>query len=192
MRKYENCVMFLLIMFVFVVLSSCSSMMTIGTAAFVTKVWNDPRTVGTQLDDNILKVQIYHALYQDKQIRNFARIANTVYQGNVLLTGQSPSSNLSQKAVQVVMRVNGIKKIYNAIRLGQPISLQQILLDSFISNQVRLNLFTQKNIHITKIKVISENQEVFLLGELTREEAINAERIAKRINGVKNVFTIFT
>lgn len=188
----RNCIILSLeILFSFIMLSSCSSMLAIGTAAFVGTVWHDPRTIGSQLDDNVLKIQIYHALYKNKQIKNVTRIINTVYQNNVLLTGQSPSIALSQEAIKIVTNIPGIKNIYDAIRLEKPISFQNILLDSLISNQVRFYLFIQKNIHISNIKVISENREVFLLGEVTHAEGTHAEKIVKNINGVKNVFTAF-
>lgn len=188
----RNYIIFLSITFIFIMLSSCSSILTLSTAAFVTTIWHDTRTIGSQLDDNVLKIHIYHALYRNKQIKDTARIVNTVYQGNILLTGQSPSIFLIQEAVKIVSNINGIKNIYNAIRLEKPISFQSILLDSLLSNQVRLNLFIQKNIHMSNIKVIAENQEIFLLGEVTREEAIHAEKTAKNTIGVKNTFTVFT
>ncbi|CAD83578.1 possible lipoprotein [Candidatus Blochmanniella floridana] len=185
----NNNIIFLLALFSFLTLSACSSMLTIGTAAFVTTTWYDSRTIGSQIDDNILKIHIYHALQKNKQIKQSTRIINTVYQGNILLTGQSPSTELSNQAIQIVMHIDGVKKIYNAIRQSQPISLQNILLDCLISSQIRFNLFTQKNVHINNIKVISENREIFLLGKLTLEERIYAEKVAKNIRGVKNVFT---
>lgn len=189
MKKYIT--LLLLTFIFFTTLSSCSSICTIGAAAFITTAWNDPRTLGSQLDDNILKIHIYHALYHNKQIKNNTRIINTIYKGNVLLTGQAPSAFLSQEVIKIVSNIHGVKNIYNAIRLDQPISYYNILLDLFISNQIRINLFIHKNMHISKIKVISENREIFLLGEVTTEEGKNAEKIAKNVKGVKQVFTAF-
>lgn len=189
MKNYVK--FFSLILFSFLILSACSSMLVISTAAFVTTTWYDSRTVGSQLDDSVLKVHIYHALNQNKQIKKYTRIVNTVYQGHVLLTGQSPSVIFTEEAIKIIMKIHGIKSIYNAIRQDRPISLQSILIDMLISNQIRLNLFTQKNRHISNIKVIVENKEVFLLGRVTNKEGLYAKEISNNVYGVKNVFTVF-
>lgn len=182
---------FSLLLFLFLMLSSCSSMLAISTATIITTTWYDSRTIGSQLDDNILKVYIYCVLNQNKQIKKYTRIVNTVYQGHVLLTGQSPSVGLIEEAVEMIIKIPGIKNIYNSIRQGPPISLQSILIDTLISNQIRFNFFTQKNRNIFNIKVIVENKEVFLLGRVTHEEGRYAKEISKNINGVKNVFPTF-
>lgn len=176
-----------------IILQSCSSMLALGTAAFITTTtWNDPRTIGTQLDDKILETYITHTLNKNQQIKKKTRIINTVYQGNVLLTGQSSSLVLSEKAIQIITHIHGTKKIYNAIRKKSPISLQTIFFDIWISNQIRLNLLIHKNIYTANIKVITEDKEVFLLGHLTHEEGKYAEKIANTTYGVKNVFIVFT
>ncbi|ADV33464.1 putative phospholipid-binding domain protein [Candidatus Blochmanniella vafra str. BVAF] len=190
----KNHIIFLTLTLVFysTLLIGCTSMLTIGTATIVANTWYDSRTIGSQIDDSILKINIYHALNKHTQIKKFTRIINTVYQGNVLLTGQSPSSELSKEAINIVMHINGTKNIYNAIRKNSPISLQNILFDSIISNQIRFHLFTKKNTHISKIKVVTENREVFLLGMVTCKEGQYAEKIARKTKGVKNVFSAFT
>lgn len=183
----------LLILFATLMLQACcSSMLAIGTAAFITTAWNDPRTIGTQLDDNILEAHIAHALNQNKHITKSARIKNTVYQGNVLLTGQTPAISFAEEAIKIVKKINGTKNVYNAIRQDKPISVQSICTDAWISTQIRLNLFIKKNIHVSNVKIITENREVFLLGQVTQEEGRYAEKIASSINGIKNVFTAFS
>lgn len=183
----------LLILLTTYILQACSSILTIGTAALITTTtWNDPRTIGTQLDDKVLETYITHALNKNQHIKKNTRIINTVYQGNVLLTGQAPSHILSDKAVQIVKNIHGTQTIYNAIRKKTPISLQSIFFDIWISNQIRLNLICNSNIHSSNIKVLTEDQEVFLLGRVTYEEGQYVERLANTAYGVKNVFTAFT
>lgn len=183
----------LLILFSILTLQACcSSMLAIGTAAFITTTWNDPRTIGTQLDDNILEFHIAHALKKHKHIKTSSRIKNTVYQGNVLLTGQTPSVSFAEEAIKIVMKISGTKNIYNAIRQDNPICVQSIFTDFWISMQIRLLLFMKSNIHTPNIKIITENKEVFLLGQVTHEESKYAEKIANTIKGVKNVFTAFS
>lgn len=183
----------LLILFTMIILQACSSMLAVGTAAFITTTtWKDPRTIGTQLDDKILETYITHALHKDPYIKKKTRIINTVYQGNVLLTGQSPSLALSEQAVQIVKHMRGTKKIFNSIKKKSPISFQSILFDVWISSQIRLNLLIFQNMHTLNIKIITEDKEVFLLGQVTYEEGRYIEELVNTTYGVKNVFTAFT
>lgn len=182
-----------LILFITVTLQACTSILTVGTAAFITTTtWKDPRTIGTQLDDKILETYITHALNKNQNIKKNTRIINTVYQGNVLLTGQSPDLFLSQQAIHIVKNIHNTKKIHNAIRKKPPIPLQSILFDIWISSQIRLNLLIRHNIHTANIKIVTEDQEVFLLGQVTYSEGQYAENLANTTYGVKNVFTSFT
>lgn len=180
-----------ILLFVFFMLAGCSSMLMVSSAAFVATTWYDSRTIGSQLDDSVLKIQVYRILNQNEQIKKFTRIASTVYQGNVLLTGQSPSIFFSKEAVKIVMKIHGIKNIYNAIRQNQPISSQKVLIDTWIGSKVRLSLFTQKNMRLSNIKVVVEDKEVFLLGKVTHQEGRDAEMLSRNISGVRNVFSAF-
>ena len=43
----------------------------------------------------------------------------------------------------------------------------------------------------TKVKVVTENSEVFLLGLVTREEAEKAIEITRKVDGVSRVINLF-
>ncbi|WHL25033.1 MAG: division/outer membrane stress-associated lipid-binding lipoprotein [Candidatus Blochmannia vicinus] len=190
--KYHIVQLLLILFSILILQACCSSMLAVGTAAFITTAWHDPRTIGTQLDDNILETHIAYSFNKNQHIKKFTRIKNTVYQGNVLLTGQAPSISFVEEAIKIVTKINGTKNIYNAIRQGTPICLQSIFIDTWISNQIRLSLFLKKDIHASSIKIITENKEVFLLGQVTHLEGKYAEKIANTTNGVKNVTTAFS
>ncbi|WP_331828488.1 division/outer membrane stress-associated lipid-binding lipoprotein [Candidatus Blochmannia sp. SNP] len=190
--SYRIVQLLLILSSILILQACCSSMLAIGTAAFITTAWHDPRTIGTQLDDNILETHIAYSFNKNQHIKKFARIKNTVYQGNVLLTGQAPSIFFIEEAIKIVTRTNGTKNIYNAIRQGTPICLRSIFIDTLITNQIRLSLFLKKDVHTSSIKIITENKEVFLLGQVTHSEGKCAEQIAKTTNGVRNVTTAFS
>ena len=108
-------------------LQGCVAAAVVGTAAVGTKAATDPRSVGTQVDDGTLEVRVNSALSKDEQIKKEARINVTAYQGKVLLVGQSPNAELSARAKQIAMGVDGANEVYNEIRQGQPIGLVQLL-----------------------------------------------------------------
>ena len=172
-------------------LQGCVAAAVVGTAAVGTKAATDPRSVGTQVDDGTLEVRVNSALSKDEQIKKEARINVTAYQGKVLLVGQSPNAELSARAKQIAMGVDGANEVYNEIRQGQPIGLGEASNDTLIT-KVRSQLLTSDLVKSSNVKVTTENGEVFLMGLVTEREAKAAADIASRVSGVKRVTTAFT
>ncbi len=162
-----------------------------GTAAVATKTATDPRTVGTQVDDTTLVSRVDSAIAKDAQLKKEARIVSTAYQGKVLLTGQAPTQELSNRAKQIAVGVEGATEVYNEIRLGQPVSLSTASSDTWITTKLRSQLLTSDTVKSSNIKVTTENGEVFLLGLVTQQEGDSAAQIASKISGVKHVTKAF-
>lgn len=173
-------------------LQGCIAGVVIGSAAIATKTAIDPRSIGTQVDDGALEARVENALSKDPQLKKDARVVATVYQGEVLLTGQSPNSNMTRRAKQIAMGVEGASEVYNEIRQGKPVSLSTASSDTWITTKVRSQLLTSDTVKSTNVKVTTENGEVFLLGLVTQQEGQAAAQIASQISGVKHVTTAFS
>ena len=173
-------------------LQGCVGAVVVGSAAVATKTATDPRSVGTQVDDGTLEVRVSNALDKDQQIKKDARVYVAAYQGTVLLTGQSPSSDLAARAKQIAMGVDGATEVYNEIRNGQPIGLGTASNDTWITTKVRSQLLASDQVKSSNVKVTTENGEVFLLGLVTEREGQAAADTASRVSGVKHVTTAFT
>lgn len=173
-------------------LQGCIAGVVIGSAAIATKTATDPRSIGTQVDDGTLEARAENALSKDPQLKKDARVVATAYQGKVLLTGQSPNSDMTRRAKQIAMGVEGASEVYNEIRHGKPVSLSTASSDTWITTKVRSQLLTSDTVKSTNVKVTTENGEVFLLGLVTRQEGQAAAQIASQISGVKHVTTAFS
>lgn len=173
-------------------LQGCVGAVVVGSAAVGTKAATDPRTVGTQVDDGTLELRVNSALSKDEQIKKQARINVTAYQGKVLLVGQAPTTDLSSRAKQIAMGVDGAIEVYNEIRQGQPIGMGTAASDTWITSKVRTQLLSSDQVKSSNVKVTTENGEVFLLGLVTDREGRAAADIASRVSGVKHVTTAFT
>ncbi|BBE75564.1 MULTISPECIES: division/outer membrane stress-associated lipid-binding lipoprotein [Phytobacter] len=173
-------------------LQGCVGAVVVGSAAVGTKAATDPRTVGTQVDDGTLELRVNSALSKDEQIKKQARINVTAYQGKVLLVGQAPTIDLSSRAKQIAMGVDGATEVYNEIRQGQPIGMGTAASDTWITSKVRTQLLSSDQVKSSNVKVTTENGEVFLLGLVTDREGRAAADIASRVSGVKHVTTAFT
>ena len=53
----------------------------------------------------------------------------------MLLVGQSPNAELSARAKQIAMGVDGANEVYNEIRQGQPIGLGEASNDTWITTK---------------------------------------------------------
>ena len=103
-------------------LQGCVAAAVVGTAAVGTKAATDPQR-RHPVDDGTTELRVNTALSKDAQIKKEARINVSAYQGKVLLVGQSPNSELSARAKQIAMGVEGTTEVFNEIRQGQPIGL---------------------------------------------------------------------
>ena len=163
----------------------------IGGGAIATKVGTDPRTAGTQIDDETLEFKVENAIEKDAQIKSEARINAVSYNGRVLLIGQVPSEGVKETATELAKGVEGVNDIYNELTVGQKISIGQISKDSWITTQVKSKMLVDNRVKSTDVKVITENGQVFLLGSLTHSQADAAADIASRISGVQKVVKVF-
>lgn len=173
-------------------LQGCIAGVVVGSAAVATKTATDPRSVGTQVDDGTLEARVESALSKDQQLKKDARVVATAYQGKVLLTGQSPNADLTARAKQIAMGVEGTTEVYNEIRQGTPVSLSTASSDTWITTKVRSQLLTSDTVKSSNVKATTENGEVFLLGLVTQQEGQSAAQIASQVSGVKHVTTAFT
>ncbi|PLR41223.1 osmotically-inducible protein OsmY [Chimaeribacter californicus] len=173
-------------------LQGCVGAVVVGSAAVATKTATDPRTVGTQVDDETLEARVSNALSKDQQLKKEARVVVTAYQGKVLLTGQAPNTDLATRAKQIAMGVDGAREVYSEIRQGTPVSLGTASSDTWITTKVRSQLLTSDSVKSSNVKVTTENGEVFLLGLVTPQEGQSAAQIASQVSGVKHVTTAFT
>lgn len=173
-------------------LQGCVAAAVVGAAAVGTKAVTDPRSVGTQVDDGALELRVSSALSKDAQLKKEARVSVTTYQGKVLLTGQASGAELSSRAKQIAMGVDGVTEVYNEIRQGKPIDLGVISADTWITTKVRSRLLGSDQVQSSNVKVTTENGEVFLMGLVTERAGKAAANIASRVSGVKHVTTAFT
>lgn len=173
-------------------LQACITTAVVGTAAVATKVATDPRTAGTQIDDETLEVRVSSALNKDAEVKETARINVVSYNSRVLLIGQVPNESLKETAKNLASGVEGVTDIYNEIRVGEKISFGQISQDTWITTRIKSKLLVNSQVKSTDVKVITENGEVFLMGSVTEAQANAAAEDARYVGGVSKVVKVFS
>ncbi|WP_109393163.1 division/outer membrane stress-associated lipid-binding lipoprotein [Proteus terrae] len=173
-------------------LQGCIGAAVVGTAAVAGKTATDPRSLGQQVDDGTLEARVSGALNKNEQIKKSnSRIVATAYQGNILLTGQSPDMSVANTAKQVASKVEGVNNVYNEVRQGEPVTLGTASSDTWLTTKVRSQILGSDSVKSSSVKVITENGEVFLFGILTRQEGAAVAKIASETKGVVKVTTAF-
>ncbi|KNE86054.1 division/outer membrane stress-associated lipid-binding lipoprotein [Aggregatibacter aphrophilus] len=165
----------------------------IGGAAVAgaTKVATDPRSMGTQLDDETLESRVNSAIKKDQQIKSEARISVTAYSGRILLTGQVPNENLREVASSLAKGVQNVNDVYNEVRVGPKVDFAQISKDSWITSQIKSKMLVDSKVKTSDVKVVTENNEVFLMGNVTQDQGNAAAEIARNVAGVTKVIKVF-
>lgn len=171
-------------------LQGCAAV-AVGAAAVGISSATDPRTIGTQVDDQTIELKANAKLGNDEQLDD-SRVVAISYDTNVLLVGQVPSEALKRRAQDVIKDTNGINKIFNQLRIGSKASAAVRAGDSWITSKVKLKFANNKSIDATNIKVVTENAEVFLLGHVSQAEADAAVEVARNVDGVERVIKALT
>ena len=166
----------------------------VGGAATGAAVVHDRRSAGTFVDDEIIEVKAVKELFADKEIFDNTHINVTSYNNIVLLSGEAPTDALKNKATNIVSPIPKVRKIHNEIVIAAPSSLLTRSSDTWITAKVKTNLFQVKDspgFDPTRIKVITENGSVFLMGIVHRNEADIVIDATRTVSGVQRVVKLF-
>ncbi|MBZ0070402.1 MAG: BON domain-containing protein [Gammaproteobacteria bacterium] len=166
----------------------------IGGAATGATVAHDRRTAGTFIEDQAIELKAKAALGDDPDLRAQAHLNVTSINMVVLLSGEAPSEALRQRAGELVAKVEKVRRVHNEVQVAAPSSMMTRSSDTLITARVKTALFSIKgleNFDPTRVKVVTENGTVFLMGLLTRAEADATARTASRVGGVQRVVKLF-
>ncbi|GGP57008.1 BON domain-containing protein [Shewanella algicola] len=180
----------LLVISVLALLQGCAGAVMVGAVSGA-KMANDERSMSTQISDTNADFTIASALSKHDDLNNQTNIAAVVMNNNVLMIGQAPNSMLRDKAIKVVHELDIGGKIHNQIRIGTPTSFTTRSNDTWVTTKVKGRMLNEKFLDITRIKVVTENGEVFLLGLIDRKQADLAVEIARNTAGVRKVVKVF-
>lgn len=170
-------------------LSGCAAALVGATAVGIASA-SDSRTVGAQVDDQAIEVKAITALQREEKLEN-SRIQVVSFNRSILLMGQVSSNSLSDLAANTVRSIEGVIRVHNEIRVGDIVGVQAISKDTWITSKVKAQLLANKEVEGSRVKVVTENGEVFLMGIVSRAEAQTAINVARNINGVARVIDAF-
>lgn len=170
-------------------LSGCAAVVA-GTAATGIMVAQDRRTTGTIVEDQSIELKARQAIQQVLREEDKSHVSTISYNNNVLLIGQAPTEELRQRLETAVKDVTKVNSVHNEINVAAPTSLLTRSSDSWITTKIKSEMTLHKNLNPTRVKVVTEDGVVYLLGIVTPEEEKIAVDIARHTKGVKRVVKV--
>lgn len=175
-------------------LNGCAPVAVVGTAAYGAAVLHERRTASTVLDDEVIEAKASHLFFQTPEVEQASRISATSYNYAVLLTGQADTAEISQRFAEIVSRIPKVAKVYNEVQIGPAISLAQQSQDAVISARAKIAIGGGRDIKgfdATRVKIVTEDGVVYLMGLVTQNEADTATDIVRRLPNVRRVVKMF-
>jgi osmotically-inducible protein OsmY len=172
------------------ILGGCAAAVGAGVVTGAAVAY-DRRTAGTFIDDELIELKAIGALQDDEELWNYSHLNVTSLNNIVLLTGESPNEALRQRAAQTVANVQKVRKVHNEVVVAAPSSMLSRSGDTVTTGKVKTALLNSEDVDGTRIKVVTENGVVFLMGLVTQKEADAASEVARRVGGVQRVVTVF-
>ncbi|MDG1122383.1 MAG: BON domain-containing protein [Glaciecola sp.] len=159
---------------------------TIGATAS-----QDPRSIGTQIDDTNAVARISLRLSEIEGLSDVSDIEVDVFNRQLLLTGTIDDESWQPKINAVLAADPYLRKTHNQVRVGLRLSTSMQAKDILIANALRAKLLVNDEIESNRINVVVNGGDVFLMGLLDNQQATRAVEIARNINNVKSVVRVF-
>ena len=173
-------------------ISGCSTAITVTRD---TPIQDDKgtRTFGSKIDDSLIetKVEVNVAKAATDLGNGASRIVVTSFNGVVLLAGQTPRADLKAQAEQAASAVQRVKKVHNELQVMDPITLLAISNDALLTTKIKAQMLTDNAIPGSRIKVVTDNGIVYLMGLLTQAEATRAANLVQGVSGVQKIVKVF-
>ena len=171
-------------------LSGCGTIMSSAGAG---PIEEDPgeRTFAQQMTDESIETKALVNINAADEAYDQAHLSVVSYNGFLLLVGQVPSEALKALATDVTRDLEAVRRIYNELEVGPETSAGTRTNDTWITTQVKSKLLASSDTPGRRVKVVTENAVVYLMGLLTAAEADRSALEAAEVKSVKRVVQLF-
>lgn len=175
-------------------ISGCAPLVIGAAAVGGATVVHDRRTAGTMVDDQAIETKTVAALYREPDLMKQSHINVTSYNNIVLLSGETPTEAFRTRVEEITKGIEHVRRVYNELTIAAPSSYMNRSSDSWLTTQVKAHFVEVRDIKgfdPTRVKVVSENGTVYLMGLVSRREGDAAAESARQVGGVQRVVKLF-
>ena len=170
---------------------ACAPAIFLGATTAGGVVAVDNRTVGAVIEDS--GIEIKATLRLGEVIGDRARYSVVSINRVVLVVGQASDQQTKEEIEQIIAAQENVRKVINQVEIGEQIELSRRTADTFMTTKVKAELLKINASDFTSldVKVVTENQVVYLMGLITVDNAALAIDAARKISGVRHVIQAF-
>jgi osmotically-inducible protein OsmY len=176
-----------IILFAFLLFSSCVGTASRGLFGTGVSVAFDPRSVGTQIDDSIMQKNVAaRILLRDKNY--FLSVKTKVLDGRIFITGKVDNPEEKLQLTKLAWETEGVRSVKNDIKIKGEFNFKESAKDLLITSQLRSAFIFNKDIKATNYQIDTYKKKIFIYGiAMSSDERTQVINEAKEILDVQDV-----
>ena len=152
-----------LISLLFLILNSCVGTSSQGLFGTGVSIAIDPRSLGTQIDDNLMQKNLTARLMlEDKKY--LLSINAKVLDGRIFMTGKVEDPEEKLKITKMAWETKGVRSVRNNIIIKEEFNFKQSAMDLLITSQLRTALVLNKKIKSTNYNIDTYKKKIYIYG----------------------------
>ena len=177
----------LLFALILILINGCVGTSSQGLFGTGVSVAIDPRSLGTQIDDNLMQKNLTARLIlSDKKY--LLTINTKVLDGRIFLTGKVEDPEEKLKITKMAWETKGVRSVRNNVIIKEEFNFKQSATDLLITSQLRTALILNKNIKSTNYNIDTYKKKIYIYGiAQTKDEQKEVIKEGKAIPDVERV-----
>ena len=177
----------ILLFLFFLLLTNCVGTSSQGVFGTGVSIALDPRSIGTQIDDNIMqKNLVARMLSKDKKY--LISVNTKVLDGRIFITGKVEDPEEKLQITKMAWETKGVRSVKNDIIIKEQFNFKQSAKDLLITSQLRTALIINKSIKSTNYNIDTYKKKIYIYGiAQNKDEQMEVINEAKNIPDIKNV-----
>ena len=154
---------FILSIILFFLISNCVGTSSQGIFGTGVSVALDPRSIGTQIDDNIMQKSLSsRLLLKDKKY--ILSINLKVLDGRIFITGKVDDHKEKLIITKMAWETKGVRSVKNNIIIKEEFNFKQSAKDILITSQLRAAMIINKKIKSTNYNIDTYKKKIYIYG----------------------------
>ena len=172
-----------------ITISGCMGTSSTGVLGTGVSIATDPRTIGTQIDDNIMQKNL-SARIINRNAKYLFAVKPKVIDGRIFITGKVNTVEEKLNITKLAWEIKGARSVKNDLKIREQFDIQQFSKDILITSQLRTAMIASKTIKSTNYNIDTYKKKIYIYGiaesEEERAEVINE---AKQVLDVEDVIS---
>ena len=145
------------------IFSGCVGVSSTGIFGTGVSVAIDPRSLGTQIDDNIMQKNLTARLVlQDKKY--LLSVNAKVLDGRIFITGKVDDPEEKLKITKMAWETQGVRSVKNDLKIKEDFNFKQSAKDLLITSQLRTALIFNDKIKATNYQIDTYKKKIYIYG----------------------------